>query len=108
MIPVTILTGFLGAGKTTLLNRILTAPSHKRIAVVVNEFGDIGIDDQFIARRSDDIIELTNGCVCCSARNDTMEILLALAQKARQGTPIDQVIIETTGLAKPAALARFF
>jgi len=108
MIPVTILTGFLGAGKTTLLNRILTAPSHKRIAVVVNEFGDIGIDDQFIARRSDDIIELTNGCVCCSARNDTMEILLALAQKARQGVPIDQVIIETTGLAKPAALARFF
>jgi len=108
MIPVTILTGFLGAGKTTLLNRILTASHGKRIAVVVNEFGDIGIDDQFIARRSDDIIELTNGCVCCSARNDTMEILLALAQKARQGTPIDQVIIETTGLAKPAALARFF
>lgn len=108
MIPVTILTGFLGAGKTTLLNRILTGDHGKRIAVVVNEFGDIGLDDRFIARKEDDIVELTNGCVCCSARNDTVEILLSLVTKAKAGKGIDHVVIETTGLAKPAALARFF
>lgn len=108
MIPVTILTGFLGAGKTTLLNRILTAPHGKRIAVVVNEFGDIGIDDKFIARAEGDIVELTNGCVCCSGRNDTMEVLLSLVARAKAGKLIDHVIIETTGLAKPASLARFF
>lgn len=108
MIPVTILTGFLGSGKTTLLNRILTAPGGRRIAVIVNEFGDIGLDQKFIARAEGDIIELTNGCVCCSARNDTVEILLSLVSRARQGQMIDHVVIETTGLAKPAALARFF
>ena len=108
MIPVTILTGFLGSGKTTLLNRILTAPHGRRIAVIVNEFGDIGLDQKFIARAEGDIVELTNGCVCCSARNDTVEILLSLVSRARQGQSIDHVVIETTGLAKPAALARFF
>ena len=108
MIPVTILTGFLGSGKTTLLNRILTVPHGKRIAVIVNEFGDIGLDQKFIARAEGDIIELTNGCVCCSARNDTVEILLSLVSRARRGQAVDHVIIETTGLAKPAALARFF
>jgi len=108
MIPVTILTGFLGAGKTTLLNRILTAPHGRRIAVVVNEFGDIGLDQKFIARAEGDIVELTNGCVCCSARNDTVEILLSLVSRARTGAAVDHVVIETTGLAKPAALARFF
>lgn len=108
LIPVTILTGFLGAGKTSILNRILTAPGQKRIAVVVNEFGDIGLDDRFIARSEGDIVELTNGCVCCTARNDTMEILLSLVSRAKEGHPIDHVVIETTGLAKPAALARFF
>lgn len=108
MTPVTILTGFLGAGKTTLLNRILTAPHGKRIAVVVNEFGDIGLDDKFIARTDGDIVELTNGCVCCSARNDTMEVLLSLVARLKKGEHIDHVVIETTGLAKPASLARFF
>ncbi|MCC6404947.1 MAG: GTP-binding protein [Candidatus Yanofskybacteria bacterium] len=108
MTPVTILTGFLGAGKTTLLNHILTGDHGKRIAVVVNEFGDIGLDDRFIARSDGDIVELTNGCVCCSARNDTMEVLLSLVARAKKGEPIDHVIIETTGLAKPASLCRFF
>jgi G3E family GTPase len=108
MIPVTILTGFLGAGKTTLLNRVLTGDHGKKIAVVVNELGDIGIDDRFIARNEGDIVELTNGCICCSARNDTMDILLVLAARAKKGEQIDHIIIETTGLAKPASLCRFF
>lgn len=108
MTPVTIFTGFLGAGKTTLLNHILTGNHGKRIAVVVNELGDIGLDDRFIARSDGDIVELTNGCVCCSARNDTMEVLLSLVARSKKGEPIDHVIIETTGLAKPASLCRFF
>jgi G3E family GTPase len=107
-VPVTILTGFLGSGKTTILNRILTHPHGKRIAVVVNEFGEIGLDQKFIARAEGDIVELTNGCVCCSARNDTMEVLLSLVAKLKSGEAIDQVVVETTGLAKPASLARFF
>jgi G3E family GTPase len=107
-VPVTILTGFLGSGKTTLLNRILTGPHGKRIAVIVNEFGDIGLDQKFIARAEGDIVELTNGCVCCSARNDTMEVLMSLVSRAQKGETIEHVIIETTGLAKPASLARFF
>jgi G3E family GTPase len=106
--PVTIFTGFLGAGKTTLLNHILTGNHGRRIAVVVNELGDIGLDDRFIARSDGDIVELTNGCVCCSARNDTMEVLLSLVARSKKGEPIDHVIIETTGLAKPASLCRFF
>lgn len=108
MTPVTILTGFLGAGKTTLLNHILTGDHGRRIAVVVNELGDIGLDDRFIARSDGDIVELTNGCVCCSARNDTMEVLLSLVARSKKGEPIDHVLIETTGLAKPASLCRFF
>ncbi len=108
MTPVTILTGFLGAGKTTLLNHVLTGDHGKRIAVVVNELGDIGLDDRFIARAEGDIVELTNGCVCCSGRNDTMEVLLSLVARSKKGEPIDHVIIETTGLAKPASLCRFF
>ena len=107
-IPVTILTGFLGAGKTTLLNRILTSNHGKRIAVIVNEFGDIGIDDKFIARKDGDIVELTNGCVCCSAKDDTILALTSLAARARESGACDHVIIETTGLAKPASLCRYF
>lgn len=107
-VPVTILTGFLGSGKTTILNRILTHPHGKRIAVVVNEFGEIGLDQKFIARAEGDLVELTNGCVCCSARNDTMEVLLSLVAKLKSGEKLDHVVVETTGLAKPAALARFF
>jgi G3E family GTPase len=108
MIPVTILTGFLGAGKTTLLNRVLTGDHGKKIAVIVNELGDIGIDDKFIARKEGDIVELTNGCICCTARDASMDVLFSLASRAKQGIAVDHVIIETTGLAKPASLCRFF
>lgn len=117
MIPVTILTGFLGAGKTTLLNRILTGTHGKKIAVIVNEFGDIGIDNQFIARKDGDLVEMTNGCVCCSAKDETIQVLTNLAAKSRQARPddpvgrgslFDHIVIETTGLAKPASLCRYF
>lgn len=108
MIPVTILTGFLGAGKTTLLNRVLTGNHGKKIAVIVNELGDIGIDDKFIARTEGDIVELTNGCICCTARDASLDVLFTLATRAKSGAVVDHVIIETTGLAKPASLCRFF
>ena len=71
-LPITLLTGFLGAGKTTLVNRLLSAPDAGKIAVIVNEFGEIGIDGDLIARASEDMLELTNGCICCAARGDLM------------------------------------
>jgi G3E family GTPase len=78
------------------LNRILTAPHGKRVAVIVNEFGDIGIDDKFIARTDGDIVEMTNGCVCCSAKDETIQALTALAARSREGGQFDHVVIETT------------
>jgi G3E family GTPase len=104
-IPVTVLTGYLGAGKTTLLNRILSDPKGKRYAVIVNEFGEIGIDNDLIVNVDEEIFELNNGCVCCSVRGDLIRILTALFKRR---SSFDGIIIETTGLADPAPVAQTF
>jgi G3E family GTPase len=104
-IPVTVLTGYLGAGKTTLLNRILTNTDGKRYGVIVNEFGEIGIDNDLIIDADEEIFELNNGCVCCSVRGDLIRIMTNLFK--RRGS-FDAIIIETTGLADPAPVAQTF
>jgi G3E family GTPase len=104
-IPVTILTGYLGAGKTTLLNYILTQNHGQRYAVIVNEFGEIGIDNDLIVGVDEEIFELNNGCVCCSVRGDLIRILTNLFKR---GAAFDGIIIETTGLADPAPVAQTF
>ncbi len=103
--PVTVLTGYLGAGKTTLLNRILTGDHGKRYAVIVNEFGEIGIDNDLIVDVDEELFEVNNGCVCCTVRGDLMRILNGLFK--RKGR-FDGVIVETTGLADPAPVAQTF
>ena len=108
-IPVTILTGFLGAGKTTLLNRILLEQHGEKIAVIENEFGEVGIDSELLLQSDEQIIEMNNGCICCTVRGDLVRILGNLAKKRRNGTlNFDRVIIETTGLADPAPVAQTF
>ena len=110
LIPVTILTGFLGSGKTTLLNYILKQPHGHRIAVIENEFGEAGIDNELlIQEQGEQIIEMNNGCICCTVRGDLVRILGELAGKRRAGTlQFDRVVIETTGLADPAPVAQTF
>ena len=110
LIPATILTGFLGAGKTTLLNRILNEPHGMKIAVIENEFGEENIDNEILVRDSNEqIVEMSNGCVCCTVRGDLIAALSQLAQKRRDGTlQFDRVIIETTGLANPGPVAQTF
>jgi G3E family GTPase len=110
LIPVTILTGFLGAGKTTLLNRILTEQHGEKIAVIENEFGETGIDNDILVKDKDEqIIEMNNGCVCCTVRGDLVRILGELGKKRKQGKlKFDRVIIETTGLANPGPVAQTF
>lgn len=103
--PVTVLTGYLGAGKTTLLNRILTEPHGKKFAVVVNEFGEIGIDNQLVVGADEEVFEMNNGCVCCTVRGDLIRILGGLMK--RKGK-FDAIIVETTGLADPAPVAQTF
>ncbi|MGZ5033145.1 MAG: CobW family GTP-binding protein [Usitatibacter sp.] len=110
LIPVTILTGFLGAGKTTLLNRILTEQHGERIAVIKNEFGETGIDNDILVKDGQEqIVEMNNGCVCCTVRGDLVRILGDLGRKRKQGQlRFDRVIIETTGLANPGPVAQTF
>ena len=109
-IPVTILTGFLGSGKTTLLNRILKGQHGHRIAVIENEFGEAGIDNELLFQdRDEQIIEMNNGCICCTVRGDLVRILGELADKRSTGKlQFDRVVIETTGLADPAPVAQTF
>src|SRR5476651_304637 len=104
-IPVTVITGFLGAGKTTLLNRILTEKHGKRIAVIENEFGEIGIDHQLVIQSDEEIFELNNGCICCRVRGDLIRILAKLCQRKDK---FDSVLIETTGMADPGPVAQTF
>jgi G3E family GTPase len=104
-IPVTVLTGYLGAGKTTLLNRILSEPHGKRYAVIVNEFGEIGIDNDLIVGADEEVFEMNNGCICCTVRGDLIRIIDGLMK--RKGK-FDAIIVETTGLADPAPVAQTF
>jgi G3E family GTPase len=112
-VPVSILTGFLGSGKTTLLNHILEANHGKRIAVIENEFGEVGIDDSLVKGGSmaseENIVEMNNGCICCTVRGDLIAGLKKLIKKStKAGKPLDGVLIETTGLADPAPVAPTF
>ena len=104
-IPVTVLTGYLGAGKTTLLNRILSEQHGKKYAVIVNEFGEIGIDNDLIIGADEEVFEMNNGCICCTVRGDLVRILDGLMK--RKGK-FDAIIVETTGLADPAPVAQTF
>jgi G3E family GTPase len=104
-IPVTVLTGFLGSGKTTLLNRILTEQHGKRIAVIENEFGEIGIDHALVIGADEEVFEMNNGCICCTVRGDLIRILGSLV---RRRDKLDHVLVETTGLADPSPVAQTF
>lgn len=104
-IPVTVLTGYLGAGKTTLLNRILSSNHGKKIAVIVNEFGEIGIDEQLVIGSDEEVLEMNNGCICCTVRADLIRIVSDLLQADR---PLDHILIETTGLADPGPVLQSF
>jgi G3E family GTPase len=103
--PNRVLTGYLGAGKTTLLNRILSEPHGKRYAVIVNEFGEIGIDNELIVGADEEVFEMNNGCICCTVRGDLIRIMEGLMK--RRGS-FDAIIVETTGLADPAPVAQTF
>jgi G3E family GTPase len=108
-IPVTVLTGYLGAGKTTLLNRILTEDHGRRYAVIVNEFGEIGIDGDLVVGADEEVFEMNNGCVCCTVRGDLIRVVQGLMKRQASATRgFDAIIIETTGLADPGPVAQTF
>src|SRR5438128_12428366 len=104
-IPVTVLTGYLGAGKTTLLNRILSEPHGQKFAVIVNEFGEIGIDNELIVGADEEVFEMKNGCICCTVRGELIRIIDVLMR--RKGK-FDAIIVETTDLADPAPVDQTF
>jgi G3E family GTPase len=110
-IPVTVLTGFLGSGKTTLLNHILTEMHGLKIAVIENEFGEVGVDDLLVNKKvgvDEELIETMNGCICCTVRGDLIKVLKKLLGRNKTGRALDGIIIETTGLADPAPVAQTF
>ncbi len=108
-IPVTVLTGYLGAGKTTLLNRILSEDHGKRYAVIVNEFGEIGIDGQLVVGADEEVFEMNNGCVCCTVRGDLIRVVQGLMKRqASAARGFDAIVVETTGLADPGPVAQTF
>src|SRR5260370_42134563 len=104
-VPVTIITGYLGSGKTTLLNNILRSEHGKKVAVIVNEFGQIGIDGQLVVDADEEIVEMNNGCICCTVRGDLIRIIGNLMQRRDR---FDHLVIETTGLADPAPVIQSF
>jgi G3E family GTPase len=104
-IPVTVLTGYLGAGKTTLLNRILSENHGKKYAVVINEFGELGVDNDLVIDADEEVFEMNNGCICCTVRGDLIRIVSQLVKRKGQ---LDGIIIETTGLADPSPVAQTF
>jgi len=103
--PVTVLTGYLGAGKTTLLNRILTEPHGKKYAVIINEFGEVGIDNELVVDADEEVFEMNNGCICCTVRGDLIRIIEGLWKRKDR---FDGIIVETTGLADPGPVAQTF
>lgn len=104
-VPVTIITGYLGSGKTTLVNRILTQKHGKKVAVIVNEFGEVSIDSQLVVNANEEILQMNNGCICCTVRGDLIRIFSELMKKREQ---FDYLLIETTGLADPAPVIQSF
>jgi len=105
LIPVTVLTGYLGAGKTTLLNRILTENHGKKYAVIINEFGELGVDNDLVVDSDEEVFEMNNGCICCTVRGDLIRIVNGLMKRSNK---FDGIIVETTGLANPAPVAQTF